>query len=571
MLAAEGSAQDRPRLALTRRQVGLALGALLAVTALAYSGTLFAGFVWDDTDWIFPAATRSPARVLWEGLRGKAEGGGLAFDYYRPLVAPTFALDGWLWGAKPLGFHLANVLWYLGCVALVFFLAKRFLGSPEAALVAASAFALHPIHVEVVAWVQGRQDLLCFAAAAAALLAFAKAVEDRPSWRLLGGTGAAFLAAMLSKEAALPVPGLAVACWAFAHGGRRAPAGRAVRAFAPLVVSLGVYAVLRAAAGGGGAAPSPDRLDPHERWLLAPVLFAKYVGLLLWPHPLNAYYDFPAPSSPRDPRFLLGIGLLTATLAATMWAVRRAPRLALALLWFLLGILPVLQIVPLKGFMMAERYLFLPSFGFALVVGLAGEAAWRRAARPRPRLAVLACAGAVAAAWVAVIMARVPDWVEKVAFYRAMVRTAPDSAYAHLNLGQVLANQGFVEEGIRHLERAVAIEPGMADAQVRLGLAYWQRGDLPRAIPHLEIGARLSPQDAAIQRALAIALRARGRTREAVSVLHRWEALQPESAEVARRLAEAYAELGERSRAEQYAARTQSLASRAPAQGTAAR
>lgn len=562
--------KNHPGPTLTRRQVGLALGALLSLTALAYSGTLFAGFVWDDPKVVLPAVPQSPGTALRRTLTSSVTVDGMALGYFRPLVESSYILDGWLWGTRPFGFHLTNLILYLLCVGLAYLLARQILGEGMAAVSSATVFAMHPVHVESVAWVQGRVDLLAFAAAAAALLAFARALKERPSWRVLAVTGIAFLAALLSKEVALVVPGLAVICWALAHGWRRGPARRAVRAFAPFILILGVYAVLRAVAAGGGPPPSPDRLDPHERLMLAPVLFAKYLRLLIWPHPLNAYYDMAAPASVWDPRFLLGIGLLVATLAATAWAKRRAPRIALALVWFLVSLAPVMQIVPIKGFTMAERYLFLPSFGFALASGLAGEAAWKRASNAWSRFTVQACAGAIAAAWLALIMARVPDWVEKVAFYRAMVRTAPDSAYPHLNLGQALANQGFVEEGIHYLERAVALEPGMADAQVRLGLAYWQHGDLPRAIPHLEIAARLSSQDPRIQRALAIALRVQGRTRDAVTVLHRWEALQPQSAEVARRLAEAYAALGELSRAEECAARTHALASHAPgkARGT---
>ncbi len=553
---------------LLRQQMGLALGALLAVTALAYGGTLFAGFVWDDAEWVLAAARRPPAQAFWESMQRKAVGSGLTFNYYRPLVVSSFALDGWLWGVGPAGFHLTNLLLYLGCVTLSYLLAHRLLGSRAAALVAAAVFALHPVHVEVVAWVVARADLLAFAGAAAALLAFATASEQGPSWPRLAGAGLAFLAALLAKEAALVVPGLAAACWACAPAGRRVPPRRAAWALAPLVVSLGVYAALRAAAVAPGA-PAPDRVDPQGRWLLAPVLFAKYVGLLVWPHPLNAYYELPIPTSAWDPRVLTGLGLLGATLATTAWALRRRPRLALALAWFLLGIAPVLQLVPLKGFMMAERYLFLPSFGFALAVGLAGEAVWRRAATRPARWAWGGCAALLAMAWLALVMARVPDWVEKVAFYRAMVRTAPESAYAHTNLGQILVNEGLADEGIQLLERAVSLEPSMAEAQVRLGLAYWKQGDLARAMAPLEAAARLRPRDPDIQRAWAIALGAQGRFREAVTVLHALEALQPGSAEVARWLAATYAAIGDSGRAEMYAARANALANGAPQKGKA--
>ncbi|HEY7677909.1 MAG TPA: hypothetical protein VIG69_12600, partial [Candidatus Methylomirabilis sp.] len=500
---------------------------------------------------------RSPAQVFWENLVGRQAGGGLSFDYYRPLVAPTFALDGRLWDLRPAGYHLTNLLWYLVCVALAFLLARRLLGSLPAAGVAAAAFALHPVHVEAVAWIVARADMMAFAGAMVALLAFHRALEREASWALLAGTGAAFLSALFSKESALPVPALAVACWAFGYQERRAPAKRAAWAFVPLVLSLVLYAALRAATANAGVPPAPDRVESPTPWVLAPILLAKYVGLLLWPYPLNSYYEVPPPASAADPRLLIGLGILAALLGVTAWAMWRAHKLALALLWFLMSIVPVLQLVPLKGFVMAERYLLLPSFGFALIAGLAGEAAWRRAPTRPLRAALAGGAALVACAWLAVIMGRVPDWVEKVAFYRAMVRTSPDSAFAHNNLGQLLVADGALEEGARHLEAAIAIRPDMAYAHAGLGLARWRLGDLRGATASLERAARLRPAEPRILADLAAVLDAQGDARATLAVLHRLEGLRPAAPEVARRLSAVYRQLGDPERAAAYAARAE--------------
>jgi tetratricopeptide (TPR) repeat protein len=278
---------------------------------------------------------------------------------------------------------------------------------------------------------------------------------------------------------------------------------------------------------------------------------------------LNSYYEVSPPASAADPRLLIGLGVLAALLGATAWSIWRAQRLALALLWVLMGIRPVLQFVPLKGFVMAERYLLLPSFGFALAAGLAGEAAWRRA-RTRPlRAATAGGAALVACAGLAIIMGRVPDWVEKLAFYRAMVRTAPDSAFAQNNLGQLLVAEGELGEGVRHLEAAIAIRPDMAYAHAGLGMARWKQGDLRGATASLERAARLLPGDPRILADLAAAYELQGEARAALAVLHRLEGLRPAAPEVARRLSAVYRQLGNPERAAAYAAR----AEEAPAGG----
>ena len=550
---------------------GLAMAALLAATALVYGGSLFAGFVWDDASVVFPAAARPPAAAVRRAFSGGVVVDGLALGYFRPLVDLSYALDGWLWGPRPFGFHLTNLLLYALCVVLAYRLARRFLGGGMAAA-AAAAFALHPVHVESVAWVQGRGDLLAFVGVAAALLAFLRGLQAEAPWAWGVAAGAAALAGGLAKEWALAAPLLAAAWWALVARREAVPAARALRALAPFPVALAAYAVLRAASGTGmDAGNAPSLLTAGERWLVLAPTFTRYLGLLFWPHPLSAYYTLAVPEGPLDLRVVAGGLCLAGTLGVAWWAARRAPRAAFALWWFLLALLPVLPVMPLKGFTMAERYLFLPSFGFALGVGLLGARLCQAASGPRARWALGAAGAAVALAWGGAVAARVPDWAEQLAFYRAMVRSAPDSAFAQNNLGQLLVADGLLAEGIQHLRKAVALRPDMAYAHAGLGLGYRKQGDLPRAVAALETAARLRPDDPRILGDLASALEAQGRIGEAVAVLHRLEAVRPASAEVARRLAEAYAALGDRPGADRYAARAERLAPQAAGGREAAR
>ena len=525
-------------------QILVLLGALLAVTAIAYAGTLTAGFVWDDADWVLPLIGTSPGTAFWDSLKSRQVGGGLAFAYYRPVAAFSFALDGWLWGSSAQGFHLTNLLLYLGCLVLAFLLAKRLLPAPEPALLAAAVFALHPVHVEAVAALQGRYDLLAFAGGTAALLGFLQALEHRPSVLLLGGTGLALLGGLLSKEAALVVPALALACWALGSPERRRPLGHAVRAFVPFLLALAAYGLLRGLAGVASQPPAPDLLPGGQRWLLTPVVFAKYLWLLIWPYPLNPYYVVPPASGLGDPRVLAGMGLGLSLVAAAAWATLRARRIALPLVWFLIAVVPVLPLAPLRGFTMRERYLFLPSFGCALAVGLAWRAISSRTSSLWLRRTVLGAGAALALGWIGVVMAHVPDWVEPTGLYRAMVRVSPESAFAQNNLGQILLAEGNLEEGLRHLKTAVALRPDMAFAHAGLGLAHWRRGDLPQASAAFQAAARLRPQDPRILADLAAALAAQGRWPEAVEVLRRLEELRPGSPEVARQMAAAAAAIG---------------------------
>jgi len=553
--------------------MALALAALLAGTALVYGGALFAGFVWDDASVVLPAAARSPAAALRQALTTGVAVEDLALGYFRPLVDMSYAFDGWLWGERPFGFHLTNVLLYGLCVVLAYRLARRFLGSEVGGVAAAGAFAVHPVHVESVAWVQGRGDLLAFLGVAAALLAFLRSLRAPRTWPWRLAAGTAMLLGLLAKEWAVATPLLACAWWFLVvrreEGSGRDPSRVGSRgilaALAPFAAALALYAAVRLpaeAASGGHLAPA--LLTTAERWLVVGPTFARYVRLLLWPHPLSAYHLVPIPAGPADRAVVGGVLLWAALAAGAVWAARRAPRAAFALWWFLLTVALVLPVMPIKGFTLAERYLFLPSFGFALALGLLAARLWRAAPRRPSRWALGVGGAALALVWAATAAARVPDWVEQITFHRAMVRSAPDSAFAHNNLGQLLVAEGMVDEGVRHLERAVALRPDMAYAHAGLGLARWRQGDLPRAVAALETAARLRPIDPRILADLAAALQAQDRTREAVLILHRLESLRPGSPEVARRLAGAYAALGDRARAEHYAV----LADRASGKAT---
>jgi tetratricopeptide (TPR) repeat protein len=549
--AQTGPGQVAPAAVQVWRRDAWTLPVLLGVTALVYSGTLFGSFVWDDARVVLPAAARSPLAAFRSALAGvTVERVGLG--YFRPLLEASYALDGWVWGMRPFGFHLTNLLLYGVCVALAYRLARHLLPSRIASLTASLVFALHPVHVEPVAWIQGRGDLLAFAGVAAALLAFRRSLRAEQPWPWRVAAGAAALLGMLVKESALVAPLLAAAWWLLLEtpgragtawppgegdvpaGGRvgRLTPGAVTAALAPLGVALVLYGAMRLASQEGPRGLASGPLTPTERWLVLLPAFGRYIRLLLYPLPLNAYHMVPVPTTLSDAGVAGGGSLLAGLLVAAIWASSRAPRLAFALWWFLLTLLPVLPVGPIKGFVMAERYLLLPSFGFALGLGLLAERVWIAARTRVARGALALASAALLLFWIGVGMARIPDWVEPVEFYRAMVRTSPNSALAHSDLGGLLVVGGQIAEGIHHLERALALKPDMAFAHAGLGIAHWRLGDRRRAVAALETAAHLRTQEPRILALLAAALEAQGRWQEEATVRSQLQALLPSPADV---------------------------------------
>jgi protein O-mannosyl-transferase len=428
----------------------------LAIAGLAFAlfgrGLGF-GFVWDDHDLI-----ETNRAVSGEGaLRGWASllGSGFAASpfapqpgpYYRPLSTWTLALDHAAWKGRPAGFHATNLALHAAAsVALLEWLAATGLGAwPR--LAGAALFAAHPVHVEPVAWISGRTDLLATLAGLLALLAWRRAREPGPGRRrgLAAGLSVAFLAAaLLAKEMALAIPLVMVVQEAVRRPGlagrargRTAAGGRRLSGDAlpvntlPLLGAVAavtlVYLALRAHALGGmepgrGAEPWGTRL------LTAPFIVVRATALLAWPARLDPVHAPAEIASPADPRFLASLAALAALFA--LLAMRRELRRAILepVLFLLVTLTPVVGLVPLVV-PFAERFLYLPSVAFAWLAAIAVDRA-RGTAGHRRRAAVVAMAALVIGAAAARSWTQLPVWRDDTSLFGAIVARHPDSVPA---------------------------------------------------------------------------------------------------------------------------------------------
>lgn len=544
---------------------GRRAAAAVALAALAtYIRTLGYDFAFDD-HLVIPVAWQVGAASPLEVLLAPVRVAEVLLGYFRPLTGLSYWLDGLLWRGNPGGFHLTNVLLHAWVSVLVLQVARRLLPAGPGPLLAGLLFAVHPVHVEAVAWVQGRVDLLSAAGVLLAVLLGVAGVEAAGRRRLLywAASAAAFLLALLAKEVAVVTPFL-VALVLGGHPGREG--WRGVRAGAPLLALLGatflLYVGLRTLALGTPALGLSSGPPLADRVLLAFQVIPLSLRLLLWPVGLNPTHGVAPPSGPLDPGLLLGV-LLAALLAAlaSTWG-RRVPGLGVGLAWLALAWLPVSNLLPIAGFVVAERYLYLPSAGFcvalaaAVTAGLGAGARWR-AARLAAAAAVLLTVGGLAAA-------QADLWRDPRTFYEGLVRRNPDSPLAHNNLGEVylsagedaraeeafrtalryrpadagaLSNLGIVaqrrgdfREARRLYREALAARPDHAEAWNNLGTLYEAEGEWARAAAAYREAVRLDPVTPRYLGNLADALAAQGRREEAAVLLERAIALDPGTA-----------------------------------------
>lgn len=431
---------------------------------LAYLSTVSNGFVYDDRYLV----ERNPlvqGTHLWQLVSTSFWGEIVDAGLYRPLTLASFGVNR-LFGASAFGFHFGNDLLHAAASVLALYGARAVGLGPFASLAAGLLFALHPVQSEAVEALVGRAEILAFAFVMVAFLLFARRARGL-------FVGVAFFLALASKESA------AFALPLFVLQALRGDRDLAPKRFVPLAGAGALYGAARLAVLGGlgiggreiGFLDNPLASASYgTRLLAAPALLVQYVKLVLWPSVLSADYSFdqiPIPGSLADPRVLLGLTVL----ALAVVVVRRRPTLRFGTLALLLPLAGFLHLLFPLGTIFAERLLYLPLFGAALLFGLGFGALHRRA----PALAVTALALLATAAALRV-QARTRDWKDNETLFRRTVETAPRSARAHFLLGAELLEKRRYAEAASSFERGLAIYPEHFGARMSLGQARLAAG-----------------------------------------------------------------------------------------------
>jgi len=469
------------------------LVALLAIGV--YLNSVPNGFAYDDPS-IVPQN-----RVVTDGGLGDAfsesywpgsrEGTGL----YRPVTIASFQLDWRLWNGHPAGFHAVNVLLHAGVSVLVLLLLGALTG-PLPATLGAAVFAAHPVHVEAVANVVGRSELLAALGVLGACLLF---LSDRGGTRSRGLRwaliGVLYAAALGAQEVAVSLPGLP-AVLACAAEGVRGGLRRSLREwplFLVLTAVLSTYLAVRGSVLGSvvGELPAPylSVLDDGGRLLTAISVWPEYLRLMVFPLDLVSDYApaviLPAHSFDRDVLLGLLVGLGVLWVSVRAWP--RARLLSVGLGWFILAVLPVSNLLFAIGVMLAERTLYLPSvgvaFGVAGLVALAVEhgGGARRWAPAGVTLVVLLF-GLRAAV-------RNPVWNDTFTMLQTLADEHPESYLALRARAVGLEEQGFVEEAERMYGLALELAPRDYSLLIEVGRFHRSHGNEARS---LELLARAS-------------------------------------------------------------------------------
>jgi tetratricopeptide (TPR) repeat protein len=527
---------------------------LVATTLVAYVPALRGGFVLDDDVCVTDNPLLRSIDGLWQlWVRGVPE------EHFWPVTYTAFWLQYQLWGLAPAGYHVVNVLLHAANAVLVWRLLARM--EIRGAWFAAAIFALHPVHVESVAWVAELKDVL---SGLLYLLAFHAYVTfvTAGRWRWYALSLALFVAAMLSKLAVVTLP-LAIGVSLWLRNGRLVR--RDLATLAPmlgLAVVIGLADVLAVSR----AVPINSGFTLTERIRIAGPALVFYAGKLAWPAELVPIYPRGAIGEGLA-RQSLSIALVCAAFIAAAMTRRRFGRGPLAAVtFFSVTLVPILGFVDysfMQWTLVADRFQYLASIG-PIALGAAGAAQATTTPVSRRWVAQLAEAGLLLVLGVLTwqqaaiytsretyydaVLAGNPASAfahynlanelfaggrldEAIGHYEDSLRLLPDDPGAHTNLANALAKVGRFDEAIGHYEAALRLHPDFAKAHGNLAVVLQGRGRLDEAIQHYQEAARLQPEDADAQSHFAVALAGRGRIDEAIEHLEKALLLRPEYAE----------------------------------------
>ena len=559
---------------------------LLAAAGVAVYGTV-AGydFISVDDHLYFEENEQVLEGLTWRNL-GWAFQTTLDASWY-PLTWLSFMLDAELFGRGAAGPHLMNVVLHVANGLLLFLLLERLTGSLWRSAFVAGLFVLHPLHVESVAWVSERKDVLSAFFGLLTLLGYARFVEvqsqeagandtqhatrNTPHASLFYLLSLCFFAlSLLSKPmlVTLPLVMLLLDYWPLGRlgasglGGQPSTPARLLLEKVPFLILATVAGIITVVVHkqAGTIAPLAAVSIP-ARIANAFVSYTRYLGQTVWPAGLGMPYLLPG----RWPAATVGWGVVVVSgfSAAALWLGRRRPYLAVGWLWFLGTLVPVIGLIQWGSQSMADRFMYVPSVGLFIAIAWGLGEALERWPLPKPAvgsaavLVLLALAlrsrdqlgywrnsvtlfqhtievttgNYVAYGCLGSALAREGKDREALPFLSQSVRLQPRYAEGQYNLGTLLLKLGRREEAVQHLTAALENDPALAHAHINLGKALLDQGKLAEAAGHFSQAVRLIPDDAEAQYNLGTVWQMQGQEAAAVVCFSNALRLKPNYAE----------------------------------------
>lgn len=475
---------------------------LFFLTIIIYSNSLGGTFIYDDEYFIVKNVTiknlrNVPSLFLNPAAVAFAE---LGRDVYRPLTTFSYMIDYFIWRLDTFGYHIVNVLFHSFNSVLLFLFLFTVFGEIGPALAASLIFAAHPVQTEVVSWISGRSSVLFLFFYLASLLFYVRFLRESKKIYLVSSI-ILYIFSLLSKEMAVTLPLILIAY--DAHFFNKDGFRKKVFRYLPYFVITFLFLALRYHVVGRVSQCGWWGGGPYYTFLTMSRVMVEYIKLMIFPLKLCAFYVLDISRSVAEPKVLLSLAILVAIAVSLPVVFRRSRKASFAIWFFFITILPVSNIVPLRA-LMAERFLYLPLAGFAILAALFIERIAGFFREKRNQVVILITAVLIAA-YSFRTMERNKDWRDSITISKRIVELYPLNPWGLTSLATSYLDKKMFDDAIKSARKAIAVSPYYAPPRHALGFSYLEMGRYDDAVRVLNEALKLEPGNLETMNSLGVA------------------------------------------------------------------
>lgn len=467
---------------------------LITISFLVYSNTLKNSFVWDDISiivnnkWI-----RTPLNffkffylkdTVSEDTRQKPK-------IYRPLTTFSYSIDYFLWKLSSFGYHLSNLIFHSLTVIVVYLLSEKFFEKKIISFISASIFALHPVHTEAVSWIKGRADVI---ACMFGLLAFLFYIVylDKKKISFYVMSLISFTLSLFSKESTITIVVVLIIYDLIFKK----------RIFFKnyifyILISI-IYIFIRKLVLGSIAMCSWWGGSEYYTFLTMTKVFVEYFRLLIFPINLCADYVVELSFSLWEYKVLLSLFFVIFLIIIGIFLAKRYPVISFGVFFIFITLIPVSNIIPIEV-LLAERFLYLPSFGICLILGEIFKKIYYLNKKVCYMAFIL-----ISLPYFLLTYQRNKDWKDEFTLWYKTVNQCPNNFRAHNNLGMEYEKKGDLDNALKHYKKALTLVPNLswiyndtkqmyARVHSNIGNVYLKKKNFNNAFYHYNKSINLDP------------------------------------------------------------------------------
>ncbi|OQA15085.1 MAG: photosystem I assembly protein Ycf3 [bacterium ADurb.Bin363] len=413
-------------------------------------------------------------------------------NMYHPILFLSLSFDFYLWHLNPFGFHLSNFIMFLINIFFIYLVTMKLFNEKFIASMTALLFAIHPVHVEPVGWISARTFLLAGMFSFMSFYFFIDSFKDTYRYVRYSCSVILYICALLSQPVVMFYPVLLVFYLYYFPSGIDIKKGfYKVLSVIPYCMSVIAYMAVLYFSNAQRTCDLTD-FTIYDKIFTAIVIFSRYMKLLLWPSRLCILYTVNIAESFHDYSIIISIISVLLFFSFVIYGFLKDRQLLFPLIWFAIFYMPVSNMFIFLDFSMADRYIYIASFGIYLLFSLICHRLLMRKTEIL-KLSIYGVLIIIISAFSVMTCNRVNVWQNSFNLWSDTVKKSPFYAYAHLGLGIEYDKKGMTDEAIREYEKVIELDPDSVKGHMNLSACYYSKKCYDMAILHSKKALTIEP------------------------------------------------------------------------------